>query len=171
MSRTSREHHRQASGVGSIACAVVTVSDSRTPESDGSGRLLQQRVVAAGHRVSAYHVIPDEPDRLLAVLDDLLAGEARLILVNGGTGISRRDRTFDTLSARLERQLPGFGELFRSLSYAEIGAAAMLSRAVAGTIADRLIFSMPGSPAAVELAWDRLIEPEAAHLVWELAKE
>lgn len=171
MSTSSGEHDpRAAAGLGAIEVAIVTVSDSRTPESDANGRWLRERVIAAGHREAAYRLIPDEPELVAAVLDELAAGAARVILFNGGTGISRRDTTYDALAGRLEKTIPGFGELFRMLSWSEVGAAAMLSRAVAGVYRGTVVISTPGSPAAVRLAWDRLIEPELAHLVSEIAR-
>jgi molybdenum cofactor biosynthesis protein B len=118
----------------------------------------------------AYRIVQDEPAQIEAILDELCAGEARLILVNGGTGISARDTTFDVLSSKLEKTLPGFGELFRMLSYEQVGAAAILSRATAGLYRGKLIISIPGSPAAVQLAWEKLILPEIQHLAWEVIR-
>lgn len=166
----TESHRRESDRIQSIDCAVVTVSDSRTVETDTSGSFLKSAIAAEGYRLTDYFLIPDEPAELSATLERLLAGDARLLLFNGGTGISGRDNTFDTISRRLDKRLPGFGELFRSLSYAEIGAAAMLSRAVGGVVRGRVLFSMPGSPAAVRLAWEKLIRPEAKHLVWELLR-
>ena len=115
--------------------------------------------------------MPDDPDRVQAALlelaDDL---SVQVILFNGGTGISRRDRTFDVLNRQIEKELTGFGELFRMLSYEQIGAAAMMSRATAGVCSGKLVFSVPGSPAAVQLAWEKLIQPELAHLAWEVTR-
>ena len=155
-------------GQQSIALAIVTVSDSRTPETDENGRFLQASAAAAGHRIAAYHLIPDEPERVEAMLEQLSASEAQVLIFNGGTGIAPRDTTCDVLSRRLDRALPGFGELFRALSSTEIGPSAMLSRAVAGTFRGKFIFAVPGSPAAVRLAWEKLIEPELRHVVGEL---
>jgi molybdopterin adenylyltransferase len=163
-------HRQQASGQGSVPIAVVTVSDTRTPETDTSGALIRTLVEAAGHRVVEYRIVKDEPDQVAQALDDFTAGEARLVIFNGGTGISQRDRTYDVISKRLEKTLPGFGELFRLLSYQEVGAAAMLSRAVAGVYRNRVIFSTPGSPNAVGLAVEKLILPEIQHLAWELIR-
>lgn len=153
----------------SIACAVITVSDSRTVETDTSGQLIKEQLAAHGHTVMHYQIIKDEPDQLRAVLAELAADvQCQAIIFSGGTGISRRDSTFDVLDSLLEKRLPGFGELFRYLSYQEIGSAAMLSRAVAGIYRDTLIFSIPGSPAAAKLALERLILPELAHLIREI---
>ena len=165
-SPTPARHYALAAERGPLALAVVTVSDSRTAETDVNGAFLRERIEAAGHRLAAYALVPDEPERIAAVLEELAAGEARVILFNGGTGIAPRDTTFDVLSRHLQKEIPGFGELFRMLSFAEVGAAAMLSRATAGVYRGRVVFSMPGSPAAVRLAWERLIAPELEHLAW-----
>lgn len=164
------DHRRQAAGQGSVPLAIVTVSDTRTPETDISGKLIRELAEAAGHRITDHRIVRDEPDQVAAVLAELAATEARLIIFNGGTGISRRDRTYDVISQALEKPLPGFGELFRMLSYQEVGAAAMLSRATAGVYQDKVIFSTPGSPNAVRLALEKLILPEIQHLAWELVR-
>ncbi len=111
-----------------------------------------------------------QPALVDAVLEELAASAAQVLIWNGGTGISKRDTTYDTLAGRLEKTLPGFGEIFRMLSYEQVGAAAMLSRAVAGTYRGKVVIAIPGSPAAVRLAWEKLIQPEIAHLAWELAR-
>ena len=161
----------KAHGHTGLACAVITVSDTRTPETDHSGQLVRRLLEEAGHRVCAYHIIKDEPGQIRPLLQALLAGaEAQAVLINGGTGIARRDVTFDAIQGLLEKQLPGFGELFRSLSYQEIGSAALLSRALAGTAGDKVVFSTPGSTAAVRLAMEKLILPELPHIVFELHK-
>jgi molybdenum cofactor biosynthesis protein B len=126
---------------------------------------------AAGHEIIAYHIVKDEPDQINQVLTDLVErADCDAVIFNGGTGIARRDTTYDTVSRRLEKQLDGFGELFRSLSYAEIGAAAMLTRATAGVLSGTVIFLTPGSTNAVGLAMDKLIIPEIAHVVFEMRK-
>lgn len=170
MSSSSDQHRAAAAQQGPVPLAIVTVSDTRTPESDVNAAYLREQIAAAGHRVVAYRIIKDEADLVVAVLDELAEGEARVILFNGGTGISPRDRTYDALSRRLEKMLPGFGELFRMLSYQQVGAAAMLSRATAGVYRNKVIISTPGSPAAVQLAWEKLIAPELAHLAWEVIR-
>jgi len=170
-SESTRQHREAAAERGPVACAVVTVSDTRTPETDRSGVLLRERLEAAGHEVVFYRIVPDEPDQIGALLDVIVdETPARVALFNGGTGITRRDTTYDVLAARLEKTLPGFGELFRMLSWEEIGPAAMLSRACAGVYRGRLVFSIPGSSNAVKLAADRLIVPELEHLAWELVR-
>lgn len=169
MSQSVAEH--RASAPDSVGCVVITVSDTRTPETDRSGTIMRERLTAAGHRVVGYEIVRDEPAEITRVLDQWTADPAcQAILFNGGTGIARRDTTFDVISARLEKTLPGFGELFRMLSYAEIGPAAMLSRATAGVLAGRMIISTPGSSNAVALAMDKLIASELAHLVYEVTK-
>jgi molybdenum cofactor biosynthesis protein B len=167
---SSDRHHQIAAERGPIPVAVVTVSDSRTPETDTNAHYLRDAIAAAGHRMVEYRLLRDEPAQIAATLDELTAGEARIILFNGGTGISTRDSTFDALDARLEKRLPGFGELFRMLSYGQVGAAAMLSRATAGTYRGRVVVSVPGSPAAVQLAWEKLLASELGHLAWEIAR-
>jgi molybdenum cofactor biosynthesis protein B len=162
-------HRAAAASQGPIPIGLVTVSDSRSEETDTNGIWLRERVEEAGHVVSGYRLVRDEPDEVRAAIDALV-GEARIVLVNGGTGISRRDTTYDALSAMLEKTLPGFGELFRLLSYEQVGAAAMLSRATAGTYRGAVVVSTPGSPKAVRLAWEKLLEPELAHLAWELGR-
>ncbi len=165
----SRDLHRKAAEVvGPIPVGLLTVSDTRTPETDANGRWLDEQLRAEGHQVVDRLVVPDDPGAVSTALDCLLAAGARVVLINGGTGFSRRDRTFEAVSGRLERVLTGFGELFRFLSWEQVGSAAMLSRALAGTIGDRLVFCVPGSPKAVHLAWEKLIRPELRHLVWEL---
>ncbi len=165
-------HHAHGDRRGdAVVCALVTVSDTRTPATDDSGRLMRERLEAAGHRVASAHIVPDEPERVRALLAELVAGDAEVVLLSGGTGITRRDRTYEAVSGLLEKTLPGFGELFRQLSFQEIGAAAMLSRATAGVYRGRLLVSMPGSTAAVRLAMDRLIVPELGHLAWELVRQ
>lgn len=167
---STEQHRRLAAERGPISIALVTVSDTRTGESDENGRYLRERVEAGANSVVLQKIVPDEPSHVLAALEEGLAGGARVIVFNGGTGISRRDNTFDALAGRMEKTLPGFGELFRMLSYEQVGAAAMLSRATAGVISGAVVISVPGSPAAVRLAWERLIEPELSHLAWELAR-
>ena len=164
-SPSSDLHHRLASDRGPVRIAVVTVSDSRTHETDTNGQWLREAIAAAGHEPGGYRLIRDEPVEVAAALDEMVGG-ARIVLFNGGTGIAPRDTTHDVLARKLEKPLPGFGELFRMLSWEQVGAAAMLSRATAGVYRGRAVFSMPGSPAAVRLAWEKLIAPEVRHLAW-----
>ncbi len=167
---SSALHKEIAAEQGPVPVAIVTVSDTRTPETDVNAHYLREQLTAAGQRVVAYHLIKDEPTQVAGILDELADGEARVILFNGGTGIAQRDTTFDALSRKLEKTLPGFGELFRMLSYEQVGAAAMLSRATAGVYRGRVVISTPGSPAAVRLAWEKLIAPELQHLAWEVVR-
>ncbi|MBW4418680.1 MAG: MogA/MoaB family molybdenum cofactor biosynthesis protein [Myxacorys californica WJT36-NPBG1] len=156
----------------SICCAVITVSDTRTPDTDRSGQLIQQVLTEAGHAIVHYALVKDEPDQIRAQLVALSA-DPRLeaLIFNGGTGIAPRDTTFDAIAGLLEKTLPGFGELFRMLSYEEIGSRAIASRAIAGIYGGKLVFSMPGSSNAVRLAMEKLILPELVHLVTQLNDE
>jgi molybdenum cofactor biosynthesis protein B len=164
--------HREKAGRGPVTVAIVTVSDSRTPETDQNRQYIERRMGELGHVVAAYRLIKDEPDQVAAVVDELSAMPGvQLVLFNGGTGISPRDTTYDVVSRYLEKTLPGFGELFRMLSWNEVGAAAMFSRATAGVYQGTLIFSMPGSPNAVQVALEKLILPEVNHLAWEVARK
>jgi len=151
--------------------ALLTISDSRTPETDLSGRSARARLEAAGHGVVDYKILPDEPDEVREQVNHWLTLDDRdVVILNGGTGISARDRTYEAVSGLLDKRLDGFGELFRMLSYHEIGSAAMMSRAVGGIARGKILFSLPGSTPAVELALDRLIVPELAHLIVELGR-
>lgn len=167
----SADAHR-ASAPESIRCAVLTVSDTRTSDNDASGALIRETLSFAGHAVLDYRIVPDEPDQIRQVLGAWIArDDIQAVLTNGGTGIAARDTTYDAIAALLDKRIDGFGELFRMLSYAEIGSAAMLSRAVAGVWGGRAVFSVPGSRAAVRLAWEKLIGPEVGHVVRELRKD
>jgi molybdenum cofactor biosynthesis protein B len=169
MSQAVSEH--RAAAPQSLRLAVLTVSDTRTLQNDTSGALIVELAEAAGHQVLEREIVPDEPTRISLLLqqygkrDDLHA-----VLITGGTGISPRDQTFETVSALLSKPLPGYGELFRMLSYAEIGPACMLSRAVGGLMGRLAILVMPGSRAAVNLAMTRIVLPELPHLVREARK-
>ena len=165
------EQHVEAAKQLVARCAVVTLSDTRTPETDKSGRRIRELLSGEGHEVADYRVMREEPLELHAVLADLLSRQAiDAILTNGGTGVSRRDTTVEVAGRYLDQPLPGFGELFRMLSWQQIGSGAMLSRAVGGVARGKLLFAMPGSTAAVELAMTKLILPELRHLVYELRK-
>ena len=131
---------------------------------------LAQKVSSQKNITIDYRIIKDEAAEVVRTLEELAAGPARVLIWNGGTGIARRDTTADVLNQQLEKILPGFGELFRMLSYEQVGAAAMLSRAVAGIYRRRIVISLPGSPAAVRLAWEKLIRPELEHLAWEIIR-
>lgn len=161
------EHKAQAPR--SVACYVLTVSDTRTPETDTSGRAIRELLERAGHRVAGSAIVKDDPEHVASLVLQQLANEAtRVIIVTGGTGITARDNTYEALDSLLEKRLDGFGELFRMLSFADVGAAAMLSRATAGTVGGKVIFALPGSEDAVRLAMTRLIVPELGHVVQQL---
>jgi molybdenum cofactor biosynthesis protein B len=162
--RAMSEKHRHGDP-RSVRVAVVTVSDTRTEADDEGGRLLRERLTAAGHEVVDHRIVKDEPADVRAHVVALLdAGRAEAIVTTGGTGIAARDSTYEAIDGLLEKRLDGFGELFRMLSYAEVGAAAMLSRAVAGVARGAVIIALPGSVNAVELALTKLILPELAHM-------
>lgn len=169
--KSSATHREMAAeAVESVAIGLVTVSDSRTPETDTNAIFLRGELEQEGHTITSYQIVPDEPEQIEIVLEEMIESSARIIIFNGGTGITPRDRTFDVIDRKLEKQLTGFGEIFRMLSYDQVGAAAMLSRATAGTYKGKLIISTPGSPQAVKLAWDKLIKPELQHLAWEIIR-
>ncbi|MGD1898000.1 MAG: molybdenum cofactor biosynthesis protein B [Phormidesmis sp.] len=148
-----------------VDCAIITVSDTRTAETDTSGQLMRSQLTAAGHSISDYQIIKDEPAQISTLVTHLAErSDIQAVLLNGGTGIAPRDTTYDAIASLLEKTLPGFGEIFRQLSYTEIGSRAIASRATAGTYRNTLIFSVPGSSKAVKLALEALILPELRHL-------
>lgn len=166
MTRIPDEHRRQSPSV--VACAVITVSDTRTLETDLGGQTVVDLLSQAGHRLVARELVPDEPETLRATIIRLRElPEVGAILITGGTGLGHRDQTFETVAGLLDKPMPGYGELFRMLSYQEIGPAAMLSRAAGGVIGRAVLLTMPGSPAGVRLAMEKLILPELSHLVRE----
>ncbi|HYS04037.1 MAG TPA: molybdenum cofactor biosynthesis protein B [Candidatus Dormibacteraeota bacterium] len=165
-----REHRLQ--GPASVPCAVLTVSDTRHESTDASGALILRTLRGAGHAVVDYRILKDDPRRIVSHLRALAKrARARVVLLTGGTGVGVRDSTFEAVSGLLDKRLDGFGEIFRALSYREIGSAAMLSRAVAGTYRGMVLFSMPGSEAAVRLAMTKLILPELPHVAGLVGKE
>ncbi len=169
MNQVVEQHHFQAPH--SLRIAVLTLSDTRTIETDTSGALIVELAEAAGHTVIERTILPDEPERIRPLLEAYRdRPDLDAVLLTGGTGISPRDQTFETVSRLLTKAIPGYGELFRMLSYAEIGPAAILSRAVGGLIGSRVVLVMPGSKAAVELAMNRIILPELPHLVQQARK-
>jgi molybdenum cofactor biosynthesis protein B len=162
-------HRRHA--LASVPTAVVTVSDTRTPATDSGGDLVAGALEAAGHPVVAREIVRDDPAEIAAALRRALGRDAvRAIVLTGGTGVAPRDVTPETVEPLLERTIPGFGELFRFLSYAEIGSAALLSRALAGLAEGRVVFVLPGSRGALRLALEKLILPELGHLAAEAVK-
>ena len=164
-----QEH--KAHAPASVGCFVLTISDSKTPETDTSGALIRELVSAAGHRVTGHAIVKDEPEQVKAVIRSGCATPAvEAFILTGGTGITSRDSTYEAIEALLDKRLAGFGELFRMLSYEEIGAAAMLSRAQGGVVQGRVLFSLPGSPNACRLALEKLIIPELPHLIREVRR-
>jgi len=173
MASLSTQQHRAAAEQHPPArVAILTISDTRTPETDASGAKIREVMEAGGHAIVHYEILKDDPEPIayrVRELCDTFVADA--ILMNGGTGIAPRDGTFEAVSGVIERPLPGFGELFRMLSWQEVGPAAMLSRATAGLRGQTLVFSMPGSLNAVAVAMEKLIAPELAHLVWEMKRK
>ena len=168
---TSYQQHRAAAAAVTAAVAVVTLSDTRTLATDTSGTKAVELLTAAGHRVADRQLLPDDPTALGTALIALLArDDVDAVLTTGGTGVGRRDGTVNVVDRLIDVPLPGFGELFRMLSWQQVGSGAMLSRATAGVARGKVIFAMPGSPAAVELAVSRLILPELPHLLRELRR-
>ncbi|MHC4178199.1 MAG: MogA/MoaB family molybdenum cofactor biosynthesis protein [Planctomycetota bacterium] len=166
MSEVPDQHRKESPQV--VGCAVITVSDTRTLETDKGGQTAVELLSGAGHHVLVREIIPDEPQQMRKLLESLRDREdVEVILMTGGTGLSQRDRTFETVSQLLDKPLPGYGELFRMLSYDVIGPAAMLSRATGGLIGRTVLLTMPGSQAAVQLALEEIILPELGHLVRE----
>jgi len=167
--RTDLEH--KSAAPSRVGCYVITVSDTRTEATDTGGRAIADLLAAAGHDIVGRTIVKDDPELLRDAIGRQLANPAvQAIVTTGGTGITSRDCTYEAVTAMLWKRLDGFGELFRMLSYEQIGAAAMLSRAVAGTIAGRIVVSLPGSEAAVRLAVDKLLVPELPHLVREAGR-
>jgi molybdenum cofactor biosynthesis protein B len=169
MSESTQQHRKAAPAA--VRCAVVTVSDTRTLENDRGGEMLATSLTGAGHQVVRREIVPDDPARIRPLVAELADGAVLdAVLITGGTGIAPRDQTFETISGLLTKTLPGYGELFRMLSYEDIGPAAMLSRTIGGVMGPVVVLTMPGSPAAVRLALEKLILPELAHLVYEARK-
>jgi len=166
---TPHEHKEHAPQ--SITCLVITCSDSRTSDTDTSGQLIANLLIENGHQVLHRLLIRDDPSEIKKVVASGSSDpHVQAIIINGGTGLSRRDSTFEAIDGLLEKRMDGFGELFRYLSYKEIGAPAMLSRATAGLVHGKILFSTPGSEAAVRLAMEQLILPELGHIIHELTK-
>ena len=166
---TPREH--KAHAPRSVGCFVLTISDTKTPETDSSGGLIRRLLLTAGHQVIGSRIVRDEPADVARVIREACADPAvQAVIATGGTGITSRDRTFEAIEGLLAKRLPGFGELFRMLSYQEVGAAAMLSRAQMGIHAGRIVVSLPGSPNACRLAVEKLLLPELPHLVREASR-
>ena len=158
----AHEHHGHGTHAH-LKIAVFTASDTRTAETDESGRLIKTLLEHAGHTVAHYEVLPDSPERIRQAATENLAAVDGLIFT-GGTGIAPRDSTIEALRPMLSKELEGFGELFRMLSYQEIGSAAMMSRALAGISHGKIVVALPGSPAACRLAMEKLLMPELGHM-------
>jgi molybdenum cofactor biosynthesis protein B len=166
---TPREH--KATAPKSVGCFVLTVSDTKNPETDTSGAVIRELLTAAGHRVAGSAIVRDEPAEVARLVRDACArDDVQTVILTGGTGITSRDSTYEAVEALLDKRLPGFGELFRMLSFQEVGAAAMLSRAQMGIHARRIVVSLPGSPNACRLALDKLLIPELGHLLREASR-
>jgi len=166
----SVEKHREASPE-EIRVAVLTISDTRTPETDIGGNIIVESMRAAGHEVAWREIVKDDAPRIKEVLEGLVADEGvDAVVTTGGTGISARDATYEVVSRLIDKKLDGFGEIFRMLSYEEVGAAAILSRAVAGAAGSKFVACLPGSTNAVRLAMEKLLVPEISHVVFELRK-
>jgi molybdopterin adenylyltransferase len=169
MSQSTTQH--RCDSPKSVRCAVITVSDTRTLDTDRGGKLVVELLSAGGHQLTERTIVKDDPSAIEPLLRRLAdPGVTDAVLVTGGTGITAHDQTFETVSGLLTKTMPGYGELFRMLSYADIGPAAMLSRAVGGVLNDVIVLTMPGSTAAVQLAMEKLIVPEIGHLVYEARK-
>jgi molybdopterin adenylyltransferase len=169
MSQSTTQHRCESPK--SVRCAVVTISDTRTLETDRGGALIVELLAAGGHQLGERHIVPDDPQKIASLIQQLADPDAAdAILLTGGTGIAARDQTFETVSGLLTKAMPGYGELFRMLSYDDIGPAAMLSRAIGGVVNKVIVLTMPGSVAAVRLAMEKLIVPEIGHLVYEARK-
>lgn len=162
-------HEHRKHSLTNLKVGVITASDSRTEETDSSGKLIREMLEGAGHSVVYYQIVPDSTERIAAaVVERLSALDA--IIVNGGTGLAPRDSTVEALRPLLEKEIEGFGEIFRMLSFQEIGAAAMLSRALAGVRDGRFVAALPGSTAGCRLAMERLIIPEIGHIAYLLGQ-
>ena len=166
---TPREH--KATAPRTVGCFVLTVSDTKTPDTDTSGGIIRDLLTSAGHRVAGSAIVRDEPADVARVVREACADPGvQAVIVTGGTGITSRDSTYEAIEALLDKRLPGFGELFRMLSFQEVGAAAMLSRAQMGIHARRIVVSLPGSPNACRLALEKLLLPELGHLLREVSR-
>lgn len=170
-SPASKHHHHRRDAVESVPTAVITVSDTRTLETDSGGAMVVDLLESAGHSIALREIVPDEEQAIVSGLEAALCADGvRAVILTGGTGVAPRDVTPESVEGRLDRLVPGFGEFFRQLSYEEIGSAALLSRALAGLARGRVVFVIPGSRGAVRLAMEKLILPELGHLAAEAIK-
>ncbi len=165
------EHKELSADQDPLPFAVITVSDTRTEETDKSGKLIRDLLTEKGHRIARHCIVKDDPEAMRRELEACLSDpDVCVIISNGGTGVARRDGTYEVVSSFLEKTLSGFGEIFRMLSYDDIGAGAIMSRATAGIARGKVVFAIPGSSGAVRLAMEKLILEEAGHLYWEITK-
>jgi molybdenum cofactor biosynthesis protein B len=170
MALSSHVEHK-AAAPRSVRCFIITVSDTRTEDTDSSGRAIADLLAGNGHPVVGRTIVKDDVDLVRSTIERQLANpDVQVIITTGGTGITSRDSTYEAVSGMLHKKLDGFGELFRAISYEQIGSAAMLSRACAGLVAGRIVVSLPGSEAAVRLAMERLLLPELSHLVQQASR-
>jgi molybdopterin adenylyltransferase len=165
------QHAHKSEAPACVRCFVLTVSDTRTEETDRSGRAIRELLTGAGHSVAGHAIVKDEPAEVVRLVSQQLSGaDAQVIITTGGTGLSSRDSTYEAIVELFDKRLDGFGELFRMLSFHDIGPAAMMSRAVAGTSRGKIVVSLPGAEGAVRLALDKLLIPELGHLVQQVSK-
>ncbi len=165
-------HEHKNKAHRTVRCAIITLSDTRDETTDKSGKRIKDLLVEQNQPVTSYQILKDEPDQITAAVRDLLAQpDVDVIITNGGTGIAPRDTTFEAIQGLLEKEIPGFGEMFRMLSYEDIGPAAMLTRATAGVARGKVIISLPGSTGAVELGMTKLVLPELGHMLFLLRGE
>ena len=170
MAAMSQAEHK-AAAPASVRCFVLTVSDTRTEETDASGRAIAEMLVAAGHQIAGRAIVKDDADVVRGTMErQLAAPDVQAIISTGGTGITSRDNTYEVVSGLLQKPLDVFGELFRMLSYEQIGSAAIMSRACAGLSAGRIVIALPGSEAAVRLGMEKLVIPELGHLLQQAAR-
>ena len=165
-------HEHKNKAHRTVRCAIITLSDTRNETTDKSGKRIKDLLAEQNQPVTSYQILKDEPDQITAAVRDLLAQpDVDVIITNGGTGIAPRDTTFEAIQGLLEKEIPGFGEMFRMLSYEDIGPAAMLTRATAGVAQGKVIISLPGSTGAVELGMTKLVLPELGHMLFLLQGE
>ncbi|HEX9896493.1 MAG TPA: MogA/MoaB family molybdenum cofactor biosynthesis protein [Dehalococcoidales bacterium] len=164
-------HEHKQHSIANVACAVLTTSDSRTEQDDESGKLIKQRLTDSGHKVAYYAILKNDSEAIKLKIEELLRrDDIQVIITGGGTGLSKRDVTVNTITPMLEKKLEGFGELFRQLTYQEIGTGSIMSRAIAGVTNGKVIICIPGSLGAATLAMDKIILPEIGHLVREATR-
>ncbi len=165
------EHKELSADKENLPFAVITVSDTRTEETDKSGKLICDLLTQKGHQIAGYQIVKDDPEQVRRALETCLSDpKVCIVITNGGTGVARRDGTYEVVSSFLEKTLTGFGEIYRMLSYDDIGSGAIMSRATAGIARGKVVFAIPGSSGAVRLAMEKLILEEAGHIYWEITK-